>query len=211
MSHTQCTGNRRSSPAGRPIGIPAERHIAGYFTPYSENTQYPRLQKSEKTEKISFSIRPWKYPERRCSLTRTIFPAIPTQFPFRKFTDFCFSTAPFALLLKRTPFSTERSINPRSWNGRLGALPPWRIADGNVNDRTRVSAQVGTYRPNPWGLFDVHGNVSEWVSTPAKDGSRMALGGSWYLPSRFSGIRAERRFTEGQPVFDVGFRVKCEP
>ncbi|MBP3694128.1 MAG: SUMF1/EgtB/PvdO family nonheme iron enzyme [Thermoguttaceae bacterium] len=107
--------------------------------------------------------------------------------------------------------AANQKINPRSWNGRLGALPPWRIADGNVNDRTRVSALVGTYRPNPWGLFDVHGNVSEWVSTPAKDGSRMALGGSWYLPSRFSGIRAERRFTEGQPVFDVGFRVKCEP
>ena len=109
MSHTQCTGNRRSSPAGRPIGIPAERHIVGYFTPYSENTQYPRLQKSKKTEKFSFSIRPWKYPERRCSLTRTIFPAIPTQFPFRKFTDFCFSTSPFTLLLKRILFSTERS------------------------------------------------------------------------------------------------------
>ena len=107
--------------------------------------------------------------------------------------------------------AANQQINPRSWRGRLGALPPWRIADGNVNDRTRVSALVGTYRPNPWGLFDVHGNVSEWVAAPAEDGSRIALGGSWYLPSRFSGIRNERRFTEGQPVFDVGFRVKCEP
>ncbi|MBQ2821151.1 MAG: SUMF1/EgtB/PvdO family nonheme iron enzyme [Thermoguttaceae bacterium] len=105
---------------------------------------------------------------------------------------------------------SNQKINPRSWSGRVGALPPWRIADGNVNDRSRVSAFVGSYRPNPWGLFDVHGNVSEWVSTPAEDGSAMALGGSWYLPSRFAGIRSERHFTHGQAVFDVGFRVKCE-
>lgn len=105
---------------------------------------------------------------------------------------------------------SNQKINPRSWSGRVDSLPPWRIADGNVNDRSRVSAFVGSYRPNPWGLFDVHGNVSEWVASTAKDGSAMALGGSWYLPSRFAGIRSERHFSVGQPVFDVGFRVKCE-
>lgn len=106
---------------------------------------------------------------------------------------------------------SNQKINPRSWKGRLDALPPWRIADGNVNDRCRVSAFVGSYRANPWGLFDVHGNVSEWTASATPSGARIALGGSWYLPSRFSGIRSERHFTAGQETFDVGFRVKVTP
>ncbi|MGN1273346.1 MAG: formylglycine-generating enzyme family protein, partial [Thermoguttaceae bacterium] len=101
-------------------------------------------------------------------------------------------------------------INPRSWKGRIDALPPWRIADGNVNDRCRVSALVGSYSANPWGLYDVHGNVSEWTSSKTPTGESIALGGSWYTPSRYSGVQSERHFSAGQETFDVGFRVKCE-
>jgi len=101
-------------------------------------------------------------------------------------------------------------INPRSWKGRVESLPPWRIADGNVNDRCRVSAMVGSYAPNPWGLYDVHGNVSEWTASKTASGESIALGGSWYTPSRYSGVQSERHFSAGQETFDVGFRVKCE-
>jgi formylglycine-generating enzyme required for sulfatase activity len=105
-------------------------------------------------------------------------------------------------------------------------LPPDLVPrDARFDDRSLVTADVGTYQPNPWGLFDMHGNAAEWTRTlyrpypydngdgrndPAADGSKVVRGGSWYdRPARCrSAFRLAYRPYE--KVFNVGFRVICE-
>ena len=60
------------------------------------------------------------------------------------------------------------------------ALPPWRPADTRYDDTWRVAAPAGSFKPNPWGLYDMHGNVAEWTVSVYESGPhRVVRGGSW--------------------------------
>lgn len=98
----------------------------------------------------------------------------------------------------------------------------WRVRSCNDGSGEAVTP-VGHYRPNRFGLYDVVGNVWEFVAdcyetnyrnTPT-DGSavtkrncniHITRGGSWANPA--TGLRsAYRRLTGGDPVYNRGFRV----
>jgi formylglycine-generating enzyme required for sulfatase activity len=122
-----------------------------------------------------------------------------------------------------TPFSFGATISTEQANYE-GDSTYGKSKKGIYREETTV---VGSFSPNAWGLYDMHGNVWEWCedwydsgyykSSPAIDpvnrekaGGRVCRGGSWYrIPQ---GCRSASR-GGGEPDnrgADLGFRIAVD-
>ena len=89
---------------------------------------------------------------------------------------------------------------------------------------TNGSAAVGSYLPNAWGLYDMHGNVCEWcldyrgdypttaVTDPVGPDSgmiRVIRGGSWYSNAWYCRSAARDTLGPANRRGFIGFRLVC--
>jgi formylglycine-generating enzyme required for sulfatase activity len=132
----------------------------------------------------------------------------------------------------RLPTEAEWDYGCRAWTSTRFSygddpgytnLTNYAWYDGNSDSTTHP---VGQKLPNPWGLYDMHGNVLEWCQDwygaypggsaidpqgPAAGVSRVIRGGGWSFTARYcrSAVRNFNRPGSGRTL--VGFRVLLAP
>ncbi|MEH2291966.1 caspase, EACC1-associated type [Nostoc sp.] len=108
------------------------------------------------------------------------------------------------------------------WDYR-GTLYPGNYGQGPKGEYREQTTDVGIFSPNPFGLFDMHGNISEWCQDAwhenyngaPTDGSdwmsdndnRLLRGGSWSYDPGYCRSAGRLRYARVVRYDNVGFRV----
>lgn len=103
-----------------------------------------------------------------------------------------------------TPFWWGNEVSAKKANYK-------EVLEKSFEYRERT-VRVDEFEENPWGLFNVHGNVSEWVQdlreyTWRKGKYRIIRGGSWNDYKRDIRAASHSASYESWGNYDIGFRL----
>ena len=124
-----------------------------------------------------------------------------------------------------TAFSFGASVSPdqANYNGTTA------YGDGPVGANRQQTQPVGSFPPNAFGLYDMHGNAAEWVEDCWRDGygdpppsdakahvdpecgEHVVRGGSWDAPPDAVRAAARLPIRRDQQSPSIGFRVARAP
>ena len=111
-----------------------------------------------------------------------------------------------------------------SWGNDINSSRANYNWDGGPNDGndSKQTVNIGQFSANPWGFFDMHGNVWEWVHDwkanyltgaqtdpegPASGSYRVIRGGSWHNDGSILRSAKHNNFTPSSRGYNLGFRV----
>jgi formylglycine-generating enzyme required for sulfatase activity len=139
-----------------------------------------------------------------------------------------------ALSAERKAGRTYRLPTEAEWEYacRAGTQTPFHVGRTLTSGEAVIYGtrpkKVGSYKPNVWGLYDMHGNVWEWCadwydedyypSSPRKDpqgpedGELLVIrGGSYNNSGAWCRSAGRGRWDEDARLTNLGFRVVCTP
>ena len=117
-----------------------------------------------------------------------------------------------------TPFYTGECISTDQANYN-GNYPGKNCSKGEYRKKT---VKVGSFQPNAWGLYDMHGNVGEWVQDwygdypsdsvadpkgPPTGARRVVRGGGWNYNALGCRSAIRLKNSPGDCNFILGFRL----
>jgi formylglycine-generating enzyme required for sulfatase activity len=131
------------------------------------------------------------------------------------------------------PFHYGKSLS--STQANFYGIAPY--GDGEPGPYLERTCKVGSYKPNAFGLYDMHGNVWEWCQDwysstayadrvaalanepdepdsgdgPAEGHGRVNRGSSWYDPSRNCRLAERNSSDPPSRCRDLGFRPVMNP
>jgi formylglycine-generating enzyme required for sulfatase activity len=107
------------------------------------------------------------------------------------------------------PFHFGSTLNGTEANCN-GNYPYGTGIKGPYLERTTV---VGSYHPNAWGLYDMHGNVWEWCENmyDASGSYRVLRGGSWLSGASYAAAGYRPGRDPGDRRHHIGFRLASVP
>ncbi len=103
-----------------------------------------------------------------------------------------------------TPFAFGDTLS--STQANFDGTHPYGAAD--IGPFRKTTTKVGTYEPNAWGLYDMHGNVWEWCADWYSPGTQRTLrGGSWNNSGHLCRSARRQKYAPDFRGDNVGFRI----